>query len=104
MQSQEMSSTERLRWATQDILNHITPFDVRCLIHVLDVRERAGEFQCVFPMDDIEKASHYLGFFERPRYANLLIAAFFDKYGSSSKGEFFFRSVFKTQFNRGFSS
>lgn len=83
----EPSTLEHFRWAVENILDFITPFDLRCLVQMLDTKKRAGAFQPVFPADNISTTASYLRFFDKPRYANLLIFAYLDKYGESTEGE-----------------
>nr|CAH8847711.1 unnamed protein product [Trichobilharzia regenti] len=69
--------------ATNEILDCLTPSDVRILISMVDELERAGGFHCVFPPKSPGLAAKYLSFFESPRYANLLCIAYLQKYGQN---------------------
>nr|CDS16894.1 tubulin polyglutamylase ttll4 [Echinococcus granulosus] len=82
----EPSSLEHFRWAVENIFDFITPFDLRCLVQMLDTKNRAGAFQPVFPADNTSTTASYLRFFDKPRYTNLLIFAYLDKYGESTEG------------------
>eukprot|EP00108_Taenia_solium_P006194 TsM_000895800 transcript=TsM_000895800 gene=TsM_000895800 len=82
----EPSTLEHFRWAVENVLDFITPFDLRCLVQMLDAKKRAGAFQPVFPADNTSRTASYLRFFDEPRYANLLIFAYLDKYGESAEG------------------
>ncbi|VDK31702.1 unnamed protein product [Taenia asiatica] len=82
----EPSTLEHFRWAVESVLDFITPFDLRCLVQMLDAKNRAGAFQPVFPADNTSRTASYLRFFDEPRYANLLIFAYLDKYGDSAEG------------------
>uniref|UniRef100_A0A0X3P9D3 Tubulin polyglutamylase TTLL4 n=1 Tax=Schistocephalus solidus TaxID=70667 RepID=A0A0X3P9D3_SCHSO len=77
---------ERFEWMVEGIFDRLTPYDVRCLVEVLDLLNRAGDFQCAFPCHDAQMSAEYLAFFEKPRYANLLVAAFLHYHGSSDRG------------------
>ncbi|KAL5110035.1 Tubulin polyglutamylase TTLL4 [Taenia crassiceps] len=80
------STLEHFRWVVENVLDFITPFDLRCLVQMLDTKKRAGAFQPVFPADNASTTASYLRFFDKPRYANLLIFAYLDKYGGSTEG------------------
>ncbi|VDM25405.1 unnamed protein product [Hydatigera taeniaeformis] len=82
------TALEQFRWAVENVLDFITPSDLRCLVQMLDAKNRAGAFQPVFPADNISTTASYLRFFEKPRYPNLLIFAYLDRYGESVEGEF----------------
>ncbi|KAA3676490.1 tubulin polyglutamylase TTLL4 [Paragonimus westermani] len=75
----------RLASATVDILNTLTPSDVRILINMTDELERCGGFECVFPPLSTGLAVRYLSYFEAPRYANLLCIAYLQKYGQQKE-------------------
>ncbi|KAF5399082.1 Tubulin tyrosine ligase [Paragonimus heterotremus] len=75
----------RLASATVDILNTLTPSDVRILISMTDELERCGGFECVFPPLSAGLAVRYLSYFEAPRYANLLCIAYLQKYGQEKE-------------------
>nr|VZI36966.1 unnamed protein product [Spirometra erinaceieuropaei] len=81
-----MDPTERFEWMVEGIFDHLTPYDVRCLVEVLDLLNRAGDFQCAFPCHNAQMSAEYLAYFEKPRYANLLVAAFLHYHGSSARG------------------
>ncbi|KAH8875597.1 Tubulin polyglutamylase TTLL4 [Schistosoma japonicum] len=74
-----------LRNATNEILDCITPSDVRILISMIDEFNRAGGFHCVFPPKTAGLAIKYLSFFESPRYTNLLCIAYLQKYSQDNE-------------------
>lgn len=55
-----------------DILNQLTPDDVRCLIESEDEYHRKGAFTRIFPSTT---SSKYFVYFEHIRYYNLLLDA-----------------------------
>ncbi|KAK5606890.1 Tubulin polyglutamylase ttll4 [Crenichthys baileyi] len=69
------------RHADQDFLSSVldilTPEDVRVLAESEDELNRQGEFQRVFPS---QSSSRYLRFFECPRYHNILLDQWDQKY------------------------
>ncbi|MEQ2179775.1 Tubulin polyglutamylase ttll4, partial [Goodea atripinnis] len=69
------------RYADQDFLSSVldilTPEDVRVLAESEDELNRQGEFQRVFPS---QSSSRYLRFFECPRYLNILLDQWDQKY------------------------
>ncbi|XP_026563681.1 tubulin polyglutamylase TTLL4 isoform X2 [Pseudonaja textilis] len=66
------------------ILDVLTPEDVRVLIETEDEYARRGQFERVFPS---RFSSHYLRFFEQPRYFNILTTQWELKYFlNKSKG------------------
>ncbi|KAL6100435.1 ttll4 [Pungitius sinensis] len=76
------------RYADQDFLSTaldvLTPEDVRVLAASEDERTRMGQFERIFPSP---ASSRYLRFFECPRYLNILLDQWEQKYWSSrSKG------------------
>ncbi|XP_037344019.2 tubulin polyglutamylase TTLL4 [Pungitius pungitius] len=76
------------RYADQDflstVLDVLTPEDVRVLAASEDERTRVGQFERIFPSP---ASSRYLRFFECPRYLNILLDQWEQKYWSSrSKG------------------
>ncbi|VDP75135.1 unnamed protein product [Echinostoma caproni] len=75
----------RLASATVDILECLTPSDVRILIGMVDELERAGGFECIFPPPTAGLAVRYLSYFEAPRYPNLLCIAYLQKYGEDKE-------------------
>lgn len=60
-----------------DILEDLTPDDVRCLIHHEDEITQTDKFERIFPA---KHSSHYLDLFDVPRYYNMLIDAWENKY------------------------
>ncbi|XP_014298226.1 tubulin monoglutamylase TTLL4 [Microplitis demolitor] len=63
-----------------DILEDLTPDDVRCLIAHEDEITQTDKFERIFP----NKHSHpYLDLFDVPRYYNMLLDAWEDKYGDN---------------------
>ncbi|MBN3302800.1 TTLL4 polyglutamylase, partial [Amia calva] len=85
----ELSSDEKVkrayflsqRFADQEffssVLDLLTPDDVRVLVEMEDEFCRKGEFERVFPSPS---SSRYLRFFEQPRYLNLLLNQWEQKY------------------------
>ncbi|ROJ66278.1 Tubulin polyglutamylase TTLL4 [Anabarilius grahami] len=76
------------RFGDQDfsatILDVLTPDDVRVLAESEDELSRKGDFERVFPS---HASSRYLRFFEQPRYLNILLNQWEQKYWlSKSKG------------------
>ncbi|XP_040056788.2 tubulin monoglutamylase TTLL4 isoform X1 [Gasterosteus aculeatus] len=76
------------RYADQDflstVLDVLTPEDVRVLAASEDERTRMGQFERIFPSP---ASSRYLRFFESPRYFNILLDQWEQKFCSSrSKG------------------
>lgn len=69
------------RYADQDflasVLDVLTPDDVRVLAESEDEMNRKGEFERVFPSPS---SSRYLRFFECPRYLNILLDQWEQKY------------------------
>ncbi|CAH8526476.1 unnamed protein product [Schistosoma intercalatum] len=74
-----------LKNATNEILDCLTPFDVRILISMVDEFHRAGGFHCVFPPKTSGLSIKYLSFFESPRYTNLLCIAYLQKYNQDKE-------------------
>ncbi|CAH8496689.1 unnamed protein product [Schistosoma turkestanicum] len=74
-----------LKNATNEILDCLTPYDVRILISMIDEFNRAGGFHCVFPPKTSGLSIKYLSFFESPRYTNLLCIAYLQKYGQDKE-------------------
>ncbi|THD28610.1 Tubulin polyglutamylase TTLL4 [Fasciola hepatica] len=75
----------RLASATADILECLTPSDLRILIGMVDELERAGGFECIFPPPSAGLAVRYLSYFEAPRYSNLLCIAYLQKYADDKE-------------------
>ncbi|XP_051998735.1 tubulin polyglutamylase TTLL4 [Xyrauchen texanus] len=78
----------RQRLGDQDfcatVLNVLTPDDVRVLAESEDELSRKGDFERVFPS---HASSRYLRFFEQPRYLNILLNQWEQKYWlTRSKG------------------
>lgn len=69
------------RYADQDFLSSVldilTPEDVRVLAESEDELSRQGEFERIFPS---QSSSRYLRFFECPRYLNILLDQWEQKY------------------------
>ncbi len=66
------------------ILDVLTPNDVRVLAESEDESSRKGDFERVFPS---HVSSRYLRFFEQPRYLNILLNQWEQKYWlTRSKG------------------
>ncbi|KAK3588044.1 hypothetical protein CHS0354_012090 [Potamilus streckersoni] len=63
--------------ALQTILDIMTPDDIRILIESIDEDSRKGNFQRVFPTPSTHK---YLRFFEMPRYYNLLLDQYVQRF------------------------
>ena len=59
------------------ILDTLTPEDVRFLVETVDEDSRRGNFERIFPSPTTHK---YLRYFEFPRYSNLLLNAWYQKY------------------------
>ena len=59
------------------ILDCITPDDIRILIETEDEYARRGNFQRIFPSSI---SNNYMKLFEKPRYYNILISKWVDKY------------------------
>ncbi|XP_030642688.1 tubulin monoglutamylase TTLL4 [Chanos chanos] len=83
------------RFGDQDfystVLDVLTPDDVRVLAESEDEFSRQGEFERVFPSPS---SSRYLRFFEQPRYLNILLDQWEQKYWPNrSKGINLLRSV-----------
>ncbi|XP_077176861.1 tubulin monoglutamylase TTLL4 isoform X2 [Paroedura picta] len=72
------------------VLDVLTPEDVRVLIETEDEFARRGQFERIFPS---RVSMHYLRFFEQPRYFNILVAQWEQKYFSNkTKGVDLLRS------------
>ncbi|XP_040924828.1 tubulin polyglutamylase TTLL4 isoform X2 [Betta splendens] len=83
------------RYAEQDflctVLDVLTPDDVRVLAESEDELSRRGEFERIFPS---ATSSRYQRFFECPRYLNILLDQWEQKYWSSrTKGLSLLRSL-----------
>ncbi|KAL3831786.1 hypothetical protein ACJMK2_023490 [Sinanodonta woodiana] len=63
--------------ALQTILDIMTPDDIRILVESIDEDNRKGSFQRVFPTPNTHK---YLRFFEMPRYYNLLLDQYVQRF------------------------
>ena len=66
-----------LQHVQQSILDILTPDDVRHLTESIDEDSRKGGFQRVFPTPSSHK---YLKYFETPRYYNLLLNQWVQRY------------------------
>ncbi|KAJ8255191.1 hypothetical protein GJAV_G00202050 [Gymnothorax javanicus] len=73
--SQSQRSVNTAFYAT--VLDALTPRDVRVLTETEDELTRRGEFERVFPSPT---SSRYLSFFEQPRYLNILLNQWEQKY------------------------
>lgn len=62
------------------VLDVLTPDDVRVLAESEDELTRRGEFNRIFPAPS---SSRYLRFFESPRYLNMLLDQWEQKYWSN---------------------
>lgn len=62
------------------ILEVLTPDDVRVLAESEDELSRLGEFERIFPSP---ASSRYLRFFEQPRYLNILLNQWEQKFGQN---------------------
>ena len=63
--------------ARKNILDVLTPDDLRILIETEDEFARRGSFERIFPTNQTRK---YLKYFETPRYYNLLLNEWITKY------------------------
>ncbi|CAF0838743.1 unnamed protein product [Rotaria sordida] len=63
--------------ARRNILDVLTPDDIRILIETEDEYARRGSFERIFPTNQTRK---YLKYFETPRYYNLLVHEWITKY------------------------
>ena len=59
------------------ITDTLTPDDIRVLVESIDEHSRRGNFERVFPTQSTRK---YQKFFEAPRYYNLLLDVWIQKY------------------------
>ncbi len=66
-----------LQQARKNILDVITPDDLRILIETEDEFSRRGSFERIFPTNQTRK---YLKYFETPRYYNILLNEWITKY------------------------
>ncbi|XP_048390622.1 tubulin polyglutamylase TTLL4 isoform X2 [Stegostoma tigrinum] len=62
------------------LLDILTPDDIRMLMESEDEYNRRGQFERVFPC---QHSSRYLRFFEQPRYFNILLDLWEQKYGQN---------------------
>ena len=70
----------------QTIVEQLTPDDVRILVESLDEDSRRGNMQRVFP--NTATSHKYLRFFEQPRYYNLLLDTWLQRYNRmEARGE-----------------
>lgn len=65
-----------------NILDNLTPDDVRHLVRYEDEATQAGNFEKIFPT---KYTNEYERFFEKPRYYNRLLDAWEEVYGSNRK-------------------
>ncbi|KAM7537561.1 hypothetical protein Aperf_G00000075298 [Anoplocephala perfoliata] len=84
-QAQANPDLDFYRHAVSGIMEKLTPADLRCLIQLLDSKNRAGDFQLIFPSAKPEETAKYLNYFRSPRYYNLLNFAYLDKYEKNSQ-------------------
>lgn len=66
----------------KQILNHLTPDDVRTLIIAEDELARAAPLERIFPSSTSHK---YLPFLDHPRYHNRLLDAWEHRYGGGGQ-------------------
>ncbi|KAI3386752.1 hypothetical protein SNEBB_004754 [Seison nebaliae] len=66
----------------EEILEILTPDDIRCLIGMEDEYERRGAFAMLFPFE--RNSKKYLDYFEVPRYYNILACEWFNRYHQSA--------------------
>lgn len=66
-----------LKQVQQTILDTLTPDDIRFLVETIDEDSRKGGFERVFPS---AKSLKYKRFFEQPRYYNLLLDQWVQRY------------------------
>jgi len=64
------------------ILDHITPDDTRQLVIAEDELATSRRFQRIFPTQDTHR---YFKYFEKPRYYNLLLSAWEQRYSGMSR-------------------
>ncbi|XP_046602645.1 tubulin monoglutamylase TTLL4-like [Neodiprion lecontei] len=81
-QMQFMYQRERGDSKLGSILEHLTPDDVRSLVHYEDEVARLGQFLKVFPTPGTHS---YFRYFEAPRYYNLLLGAWEIAHGHNRK-------------------
>ncbi|XP_067890923.1 tubulin polyglutamylase TTLL4 isoform X2 [Heterodontus francisci] len=62
------------------LLDILTPDDIRMLMESEDEYNRRGQFERIFPC---QYSSRYLRFFEQPRYFNILLDLWEQKYGQN---------------------
>lgn len=70
------------------MLDVLTPDDVRVLAESEDELNRKGEFERIFPSPS---SSRYLRFFECPRYLNILMDQWEQKYWNNRTKGLYFR-------------
>ena len=69
--------SSNLQNVTTTILDVLTPDDIRILTETLNEDSRKGNFIRVFPSADSHK---YNRFFEQPRYYNILVDQWIERY------------------------
>jgi len=67
----------RFQQARKNVLDVLTPDDIRILIETEDEFARRGSFERIFPTNQTKK---YLKYFETPRYYNILLNEWILKY------------------------
>lgn len=80
-----------------EIIEDLTPDDVRHLIVYEDELAMLGQFEKIFPTAD---SHHYLQFFDVPRYYNMLFDAWEAKYDENrEKGIFRLQKLCKSKYH-----
>ncbi|XP_013398235.1 tubulin polyglutamylase TTLL4-like, partial [Lingula anatina] len=64
------------------ILDTLTPDDIRMLIETMDENNRRGQFERIFPTPETKI---YHKFFERPRYYNILLDQWIQRYDQNEE-------------------
>ena len=72
-----------LTYNKDDLLNNLTPSEVRTLIRLEDEKANAVEHELLFPS---KTSSKYLKYFKDIHYTNLLVDAWEQKYSNSTDG------------------
>ncbi|XP_013384622.1 tubulin polyglutamylase TTLL4-like [Lingula anatina] len=76
-QKQEKFTAMKDESQQQALLDELTPDDVRILINSFDENNRKGLFESIYPTPDTKK---YHKFFKEPRYYNLLLCHWMQRY------------------------
>ena len=66
--------------AKKEVLENLTPNDIRCLIKLEDELAIAERFERIFPTKDSE---YYLNYFSKQRYYTILAIAWEEKYSKN---------------------